>query len=372
MKLSKCLFLAFAGLGLFACSNEEVTENGGIDGGATVTVTVNTDLLGKESRAGVSATTPVTGSHGEQASVEISKILVKVTAGTVGTDRGEITFNTLKELTDAGNKAVFSGIRQPTKVEVFVNNGKEADWKLADFYTSDRGNLGLKAPMYGSASGDQLIQGADGNYSVEITPKHETALLEFSGIKHSDDGDGCLFNSIQFKGLFLNNVKLDESADAQFLNATNWETAKTGAPTYTEVNANFKQTGVEWPGSGQCYAYNIFPTSNLPILTLYFGVSPKTNVAGYDDGVGYATVKSYKIQNVQDLSPDERTALGINETTGDAILTKFVEGYVYRFTDLTVADENIGEGIEGAEDVSLTATVKIVSWTIAGGTVVWN
>ena len=32
MKLSKSLFLAFAGLGLFACSNEDVVENGGIEG----------------------------------------------------------------------------------------------------------------------------------------------------------------------------------------------------------------------------------------------------------------------------------------------------------------------------------------------------
>ena len=42
MKISKSLFLAFAGLGLFACSNEDVTENGGIQGGATGMVQINT------------------------------------------------------------------------------------------------------------------------------------------------------------------------------------------------------------------------------------------------------------------------------------------------------------------------------------------
>lgn len=38
MKLSKSLFLAFAGLGLFACSNEDVTDNQFPEGLGAVTV----------------------------------------------------------------------------------------------------------------------------------------------------------------------------------------------------------------------------------------------------------------------------------------------------------------------------------------------
>lgn len=41
MKFSKSLFLAFAGLGLFACSNEEVvTESGNMDGNGVVEVKI--------------------------------------------------------------------------------------------------------------------------------------------------------------------------------------------------------------------------------------------------------------------------------------------------------------------------------------------
>ena len=374
MKFSKSLLWAFAGLGLFACSNEEVVPEGGsIQGDATVRVTVNTDLLGGVSRA-ISPTTPVTGSHGETANVEISKIVVKVTAGVVGNDNGEKTFSSLQELEAAKNQVTFTGIRQPNKVEVFVNNGKAADWTLTDFYNSESGsNLGLKAPMYGYAdSSTGLTQGEDGNYSATITPKHETALLEFSEIKHVDDGS-CYFNTITFDGLFLNNVKLNEESETYLTTATNWATAKAGAPTYSEVGQSFKTAEGQWPAAGQCYAYNIFPTSNMPILTLCFSdITTANNVVGFEDGVGYATVKSYKIENVQNLSAEQRTALGISETTGTATLTKFVEGYVYKFKRLNVADENIGEGIDGAEDVSLTATVEIIPWTIVEGIVDWN
>ena len=55
MKISKSLFLAFAGLGLFACSNEDVTENGGIQGVADVTVKI--DLPGLTGSRAVGAYT---------------------------------------------------------------------------------------------------------------------------------------------------------------------------------------------------------------------------------------------------------------------------------------------------------------------------
>lgn len=371
MKLTKSLFLAFAGLGLFACSNEDVTDNGGIQGDATVTVTVNTNLLGNGSRV-VAPTTPVTGSNGDEAAVEISKILVKVTAGTVGKDGGEIEFKSLAALEEVGNKVTFTGIRQPTKVEVFVNNGKSENWTLADFYGSNGANLGLKAPMYGSAvSGNGLTQESDGNYKAVITPKHETALLEFSQIKHVDDEGGCYFKDITFDGLFLNNIKENEGQESGYTKAIDWDNAMSSIPAYSVVGESFS-TDKTWPASG-CYAYNIFPTDKLPILTLCFsGIDPADNVVGYETGKGYATVKSYKIEKVENLSSEERKALGISEQSGTATLSKFVEGYVYKFTKLNVADENIGEGIDGAEDVSLTATVTIVPWTIAEGTVEWN
>ncbi len=71
MKLTKSLFLAFAGLGLFACSNEEVTDNGGVQGGADVTVTVNPQGLSR-SRA-IDPSNPVNGANGDKQDVYLKK-----------------------------------------------------------------------------------------------------------------------------------------------------------------------------------------------------------------------------------------------------------------------------------------------------------
>lgn len=67
MKISKSLFLAFAGLGLFACSNEDVTENGGIEGVKNVSVTLNlpkagTNILSRTLGSGISASDATLGS----------------------------------------------------------------------------------------------------------------------------------------------------------------------------------------------------------------------------------------------------------------------------------------------------------------------
>lgn len=85
MKLSKSLFLAFAGLGLFACSNEDVVENGGIEGGATVTVKVVGDAL---SRA---LETPTTGNNGDTYPIEVKTGAIKLTAGQVATPEIQIS-----------------------------------------------------------------------------------------------------------------------------------------------------------------------------------------------------------------------------------------------------------------------------------------
>lgn len=41
MKLSEGLFLAFAGLGLFACSNEDVTTDATVDDGKSKTMVIS-------------------------------------------------------------------------------------------------------------------------------------------------------------------------------------------------------------------------------------------------------------------------------------------------------------------------------------------
>ena len=51
MKLSKGLFLAFAGLGLFACSNEDVTTDATVDDGKSKTMVISLNGISEGSRA---------------------------------------------------------------------------------------------------------------------------------------------------------------------------------------------------------------------------------------------------------------------------------------------------------------------------------
>ena len=63
MKFSKSLFLAFAGLGLFACSNEEVVENNQLpEGVGAVTINIQSPAMSRAIEDGTSKTTvPVKG-----------------------------------------------------------------------------------------------------------------------------------------------------------------------------------------------------------------------------------------------------------------------------------------------------------------------
>ena len=120
MKLTKSLFLAFAGLGLFACSNEEVTDNGGVQGGADVTVTVNPQGLSR-SRA-IDPSNPVNGANGDKQDVDINSIVVKLTAG-VGS--AEQKFTSMSELTNG--TVTFNGL----KIGLWLNSIREImqDWQ---------------------------------------------------------------------------------------------------------------------------------------------------------------------------------------------------------------------------------------------------
>lgn len=389
MKISKSLFLAFAGLGLFACSNEDVNE-GIVNGDATVTVSVNTN--GVISRAAVDPSSPIQGNQGDQLPITIESIKVTLTAGQ-GSDTQE--FESMSELSNG--KVTFTGVRNPKKIEVSINGGKAEPWYLSSIYAE--GKTGLKSAMYGSAEGNEFKETTVSGktvYEVTVTPKHETAVLEFSGISHKKDGDDCCFNKINFEGLFLNHVKLQEGKD-KFMDATSFKEAMENdmyAPTYSmipEDKQNFLAADVVWPDAGQVYSYTILPEAsiNLPVLTLCFkDIETKPNVSWSNkEGKGYAAVKQYRLINANNLTEEQLEEIGaesllpVDPSNPDdpehplpqyRVIKSFTAGYVYKFTGLEVADENIGTTIEGGKDASLIVDVEVHPWVVVEGTVDWN
>lgn len=375
MKISKSLFLAFAGLGLFACSNEDVADNGGVQGEAIVNVKISTD----ESRSLANSTT---GTGVKQ--VEIQTLTLSLSAS-VGSKSVTFPIRTVEDAKEAGlegeaydelsdvyfsklplaqaNEYHFTGVYQPTSLSVSVNGGKSANYQLTEVY-----NTGLAAKMFDEVTiGADMYDAATKTYTVVLEPEHRTALLEFSEIKHVDEDQSlCWFKTIKFDGLFLNNVQKTENDENSYLtNVSNWEEAKVGAPTFdvAEGNMQFHQLGAIWPAEdGKCYAYNVFPSSgnNMPVLTLCFSNISLQDYAGEWVGekdengyFGYATVNKYVDQN-------------------GAEITEFAPGYVYRFTGLSVPDKAIGSTIEGGGSSIVVASVVVLPWTIVDGTVEWN
>lgn len=378
MKLTKSLFLAFAGLGLFACSNEDVADNGGIQGDANVVVGIDlANLRGNGSRA-VDATdeTPA----GQTTPVTLNSVVLTLESQTGVTQ----TYNFSTELTSNPTTLThtFDKVRNPTKISVSINNGKSEELYLKDIY-----NVGLAAPLYAETTnfGAAQDQGGVLTYNVTLAPQHEIALLEFKGIKHEEHtSEGCLFSSLTFDGMFLNGVKLYETTTGDVTFA-DWDAAQANgdAPTFTVINQSFLKASAATPvfpsEEGKCYAYNIFPEEGeaMPKLTLCFSnvvLNSGQAIAGWSTGNPlYAAVSKYKLTGIAtegdgNISEANQAKYGVDS---DGYLTKFMAGYVYKFKDLVVPDEAFGPTPEGGEDAQVIATVTITEWNIVNGTVEW-
>ena len=359
MKLSKSLFLAFAGLGLFACSNEDVVENGSIEGGATVTVKVVGDAL---SRA---LETPTTGNNGDTYPIEVKTGAIKLTAGQVANP--EIQISDIKN----GQTFEFTGVRNPQSIEVVINNGvsKETGLKLVDVVET-----GLAEPLYGTST--EFQQGADGNYTVTINLERRLARLQFSGIDFNTEGTS--YTALTLDGIYLNGAKITEKgAETKTQDADPaWSAVNsawgTDAPVFDVINAVIVGEGAvegPWPVDEQCYAYNIFPvSSNLPKLTVCFSNAVQTGVTSTTTN-RYARVANYKIDLAEEETVEE---LGLKGIDGEGNITEFVAGYIYNITGLMMDDEDLGPTPEGGKDAKLTATVKVEPWTLVNATVDWQ
>lgn len=401
MKISKSLFLAFAGLGLFACSNEDVTtENGNNIEGAIVSVNIVTDgsRAGKDNFAGNGDfEKPSTGGNaGTTLPVEVKSLKLTLEAGQGGkevyfpitnpTDAGRFGLTGAdydeegdeyfkKSAIEQANEYKFTGVRQPSKMILSINNGSEKQLFLPDVVS-----VNLATPMYAAIDiKSDMYREVDNTYHVYMKPEHRLAMLEFSEISHLDaEGENCWFDQIYFSGLFLNKVKVVEGEDC-IDPAAIFDWASAGI-THTchqiaDGGVNFKTVDGKWPTDGKCYSYNIFPAGGeeLPILTLYFtkikmaeGKGQWAGVIDENGGIGYATVKEYKLVNA---TPELKQMLEVGE---DNIINAFKAGFVYRFKNLAVPDKAIGGGINGGEDVNVVAEVEVSPWTLVDGTVTWN
>lgn len=364
MKLVKYFMYSAAALAFAACSNND-DVSGGINGEASIRVKISDPVI---SRAIVDYT--------ESTEVALNSIKLVLTAQTGGTDK---TFN----LSDYDNRAAlleavgnheFTGVRNPSKMEVYINTTKSSGWTTADDFL----NAGLAEPLYAASSkfegGTDTDSDGIKEYTVRLEPEHTMARLEFGGIAHVDKKDPCMFKAITIDGIILDGVAGMDQVEGW--DASNAMSNVIGAA-FTEATGS-AETGwtPSWPeNANQCYAYNIAPVTegDLPTLKVCFsGITINTDNEDYEgivwpiNGLGYATVKNYKL-NSESLA--YKDAFGAGD---DGIITKFPAGYIYQIKSLEIYDEAIGSGWQGGEDIHVIAEISVEPWTIAQGSVEWN
>lgn len=364
MKLNKFFMLGLAGLAFAACSNDdEVTS--AMDGDAVVRVNI---VTAGSTRA---VDTPVAGEDLSEQAVVVKSVKLILTAEKGGATKD---FTSLDQINNPEKPVIFEGVRNPSKLEVFINGGKAENLELAEVVET-----GLAAPMYAVKTGAEFGQAVKEEYKgkkvmtykVTLNPQHETALVEFSGIKHKDhQGKPCAFKSIRLDGIFMDNIQTAEGGNRATYDS--WNAAQNGVPTFEVINEDFMTPDKVWPAAveqqAKCYAYNMFPGT---CASLVLAASNITANDGFDALLtnGYARVARYKL-DVTKMTPEQKQALGAND---EGYITEFKAGYVYRIKDIVVPDEAWGPTPAGGEDVNvLVVEVTVNPWKLVSGTVEWN
>lgn len=399
MKLSKGLFLAFAGLGLFACSNEDVTENGApIDGDAMVTVKINLPRVLEQGRSGggVSATNVTSQTTGQTTPLEVNSITVTLHAAageklvqsyTASGGSNDFTFSNGETGTIS-----FIGVRNPQSIEVSVNGGTATPLTLAEINTA-----GLAAPLH------QIVltsdtDSSDGNgftwnsgsktYTAVVTPEPRYARLEISEISHATHagGESCIFKTATIAGVFLDYLKtteegavsVDVAANKSIWNAINTDTY--ASPTWSSINSDFLASSAKWPDDGKCYAYSLFGDL-LPKLVFVIdgqGLAFTNNTVPMPDYTSgddiYATVSKYKmdVSGLSDWTTNKAAYMSKYGVDENGYFTSFKDGCIYKISDIAIPDKAWGTTPAGGSDVTVEAIVKVLAWNVVEGTVEWN
>lgn len=377
MKFSKSLLWAFAGLGLFACSNEEVVDNTQLpDGVGAVTINIVSPSM---SRAIVDGTTdtsvPVTGN------VTIS---LEATTGS-----GSIDLST-EELAEQSS-VTFWNVKEPKKITVSMNGGKASYvGEAPTIFTSAPagvpayGEVGQNAITLSSTTSSPGKEGGanyetgansgDENktyqlYKASVTLAIPVARLEVSGIQHITDthaATACAYNTLTIAGVYLDNVY---ATGAGVTYASGAFPCATGAPTDYSYDGthgtgtaailkdaatvtDFLTANQTWPETaGKAYAYYFYGADgagNLPIFKIYFNQSEAKDATHPLPAPRYAMITSYK-----------QTA-----ENGGAQITKFEPGHIYRITSAKLTDENI-IGDEGGNTLyGVEVTVEEAEWAV--------
>lgn len=386
MKISKSLFLAFAGLGLFACSNEEFNENQPLEGVGAVSIKIEAPTMTRSSL----------GTSGESVKVvpqADTKVIVKLSASS-----GAQTIELTPEQWSKGSVVTFWNVENPTGVTVEMNGGV-ASYDAVNISTLQ--TMPAAIPVYGSTT---TFTATDRNESPNLKDDHQTgantgddtkkyqiftaevqleipvARLEVSGIKHvehkgADEKDECMFATLTIDGVYMDNIKptgAGSRTDYQFVsggNGTGGEAILKEA--ISAPDNDFMAASAVWPKEPEnAYAFNFYAPTKEEIDAAEKVVDDE-ETEDIDEALAakQALNPKFKIYfakatGAADPVTQPRYAMITNykDEAGNSIILK--KGTVYRIIDATLLDKNI-IGDEGGNTLyGVEVTVKEAQWTV--------
>lgn len=348
MKLNKFFMLGLAGLAFAACSNEENLTGKNLDGNGVVSV----KIVSPQSR------TVISGTDKEEIIVgkEGATITVELTASEGGGTQ-DVEFN-------GGSHTVkFYGVKNPTKVEAYINDGKnkgQGTTDIAEIQVTPE-----QIPAYGSTEEIHLngtTETSDGKtyemYEAAVTMQIPVARLEVSGIKHvthpTDDGEeeNCKYQTLSIDGIYLDKIKTTSTGSVQdYAMGKDIDETNPKYPVLSDkiTSTSFLAANASWPAEeGMVYAYNFYP-GNMPILKIYFENAEGVDADEILSEPRYAVIQSYN---------------------GDSNFD-FKAGTVYRIKDVSLKDKNIIGDEEGNILYGVDVTVTEAKWTALDITSEW-
>lgn len=356
MRLSKSLLWAFAGLGMFACSSEEVVPEGGdMSGNGVVEVTI---MAPNDFTRSVENAT-----QGDNNVKVKGELTIKLTA-TEGSGEQTVTLNGTSQ---QSINVKFWGVKNPQKVEAYINDGEKVTdaTSIVNSAAPNMQALPENIPAYGETSNIKLTGetavGAEGKnyemYEATVTMSIPVARLEISGITHVDHqgpengGENeCKYSELTIDGIYLDKVLATKGAAS----VTDYRMpAKDGiaAPILWDAIStpnDFLKPGAVWPAeatTAKAYAYNFYPSAGeQPIVKIYFASAKSKDENNPVASPRYAMIKSYKTVGGDDF--------------------KFEAGHIYRITKVTLLDKNIIGDEEGNTSYGVDVTVEEAQWTV--------
>lgn len=393
MKISKSLFLAFAGLGLFACSNEDVTEiNQFPEGSGAVSVKlVNPTSLSRTSdkTPGDAGTTTISITGKLIVSLYEETDLTKV-AQTLTIDASSVNNDT--ELT-------FWNVTKPGKITVSINGGA-SDYTSTAINGDGMQNAPAGIPAYGETTeftltdktgspniandndadtGNKQEQGADEGdqnkvyqkYSASVTMAIPVARLEVSGLTHVDKGTTCAYTTLAIKGVYMDSLYTQggtySTTDNKYSIGSNlvdycWgknnglgtgETAILREEIAGEASERSFLGSSIWPKENdKAYAFNFYAGNENPVFKIYFDTSESSDDNSPLPAPRYAMITKY-----------------VNANGGGDVT--FENGKIYRIISAELEDKNIIGDEGGNTSYGVVVTVKEATWSLVDVNAVW-